>query len=337
MGRQKIALIGCGYWGKHFLRICGQHADVQLMGVFDSSAERMDELRQLHPTVHFYDSLEALLGDSEVEAVIIATGLSSHVAISKAALEAGKHVLCEKPLTEKAADSKMLGELADSKGLTLMVGHTFEFNDAVLYAQKVVQNDSLGKLYYLSFRRCGNGPIRTDADCIYDLATHDISIANLLLGSAPISVSATASKHIGSDMFDMADIKLVYPGGVVASINVSWIEVVKQREMKVVGSNGMLLFNDVVPAEKIRIYSKGEPHQATGGDFGDFQLSVANSEVFIPKIDYKEPLREELEHFMDAVRTGKAPKTDHVNATKVVQVLEAIELSIANNGAAVQL
>jgi len=330
--KKTIAIVGCGYWGKHFLRLCLQHRGIKLAGIYDSSAERVDELRQLHPDVHFFDTINELLETPSVEAVIVSTGLSSHYAIAQALLTAGKHVLCEKPLTLKASESAQLGALAQQHGVVLMVGHTFEYNSAVLYAKRAIGSGSLGKVHYLSFRRCGNGPIRTDADVVYDLATHDVSIANLLLGSVPHQVSATGQKILGNVNCDVANITLVYPEGPTVSINVSWLELVKQREMKVLGSNGMLLFNDVVPSEKIRLYHKVTPKMQTRGDFGDFQLSVSDHEVSIPQIVYKEPLSEELQHFLDCIAQAKQPNTGYQSAINVVKVLEAIEQSIALNG-----
>lgn len=330
--RKNVALVGCGYWGKHFLRLCLQHRGINLVGIYDNSVERVEELQHLHPDVHFFKSLDEIEQVSTVEAVIVSTGLSSHFAIAESLLKAGKHVLCEKPLTLTASESTQLGTLAQEQKLVLMVGHTFEYNSAVLYAKKAISNGSLGKVHYLSFRRCGNGPIRTDADVVYDLATHDISIANLLLGSVPHQVSATGQKIFGNRNCDVANITLVYPEGPTVSINVSWLELVKQREMKVLGSNGMLLFNDVVPSEKIRLYHKVTPKMQTRGDFGDFQLSVSDHEVSIPQIDYKEPLSEELQHFLDCIVQAKQPNTDYRSAVNVVKVLEAIDQSITLNG-----
>jgi predicted dehydrogenase len=330
--KKNVALVGCGYWGKHFLRLCLQHTGITLVGVYDSSPERVEELRKLHTDVQFYNELDQLLKDSAIEAVIVCTGLSSHFAIAQALLKAGKHVLCEKPLTITATESTQLGAMAQQQGVVLMVGHTFEYNSAVLFAKQAIENGSLGTVHYLSFRRCGNGPIRTDADVVYDLATHDISIANLLLGSVPHQVSATGQKIQGSKHCDAANITLVYPKGPSESINVSWLELVKQREMKVLGSNGMLLFNDVVPSEKIRLYHKVTPKMQTRGDFGDFQLSVSDHEITIPQIHYKEPLREELQHFLDCIAQTKQPNTGYQSAVNVVKVLEAIEQSIVLNG-----
>lgn len=339
MGIKKlhIALVGCGYWGKHFLRLCQQHPGVHLVGVYDRSALRRAELAQQHPDVYLFDSWETLLNAPSLDAAIVATGLSAHYAVTEALLKAGKHVLCEKPLTITAAESTQLGAIAKANKATLMVGHTFEFNSAVLYARQEINKGVLGSLYYLSFRRCGNGPIRDDADVVYDLATHDVSIANLLLGSVPHKVSAIGHKLIGTNQFDFANINLLYAGNVAVDICVSWVELVKQREMKAVGSQGMLLFNDVVPSEKIRIYRNVVPQTQTRGDFGDFQLSVSNSEVIIPQINYKEPLQEELQHFMDSIYQEVQPKTDYKNAANVVRVLEAVEKSIALNGQSVNV
>ncbi len=330
-------MVGCGYWGKHFLRLCLQLPQVRLKGVFDSSATRIEELQQLYPDVYFYPSIDDLLVDETVEAVVVATGLSSHYGICQSLLKAGKHVLCEKPLTLVAAESESLGLLADEQGLTLMVGHTFEYNSAVLYAKQAIEKGALGDLKYLSFRRCGNGPVRTDADVVYDLATHDVSIANLLLNGVPDSVNATGYKLLNGDQYDLANIDLIYPSGLSVNICVSWMELVKQREMKVIGSKGMLLFNDVVPSEKVRVYHTIAPTTQTRGDFGDFQLSVSNNDVTIPNIDYKEPLREELQHFIACIGNQLPPQTGWQNAANVVRVLEAIEESIARQGQSIKV
>ncbi len=339
MGGKKIsiALVGCGYWGKHFLRLCLQLPEVKFRGVFDLSDGRIDELKQLYPDVYFYTTLKDLLDDDAIEAVIVATGLSSHFEICSNLLKAGKHVLCEKPLTFTAKESEALGKLASDSGLTLMVGHTFEYNSAVLHAKQEAGKGALGELKYLSFRRCGNGPIRTDADVVYDLATHDVSIANFLLGDVPDSVNATGYKLLGANQYDLANIDLIYPSGISVNICVSWMELVKQREMKIIGSEGMLLFNDVVPSEKVRLYHTIAPTTQTRGDFGDFQLSVSNNKVTIPNIDYKEPLREELQHFIACASQHQRPRTDWLSAANVVRVLEAIEESIAQQGQSIKV
>lgn len=339
MGAKKIniALVGCGYWGKHFLRLCLQLPQLRLQGVYDSSPSRIDELQQLYPEVHFYTDFDSLVDDASIEAVIVATGLSSHYQICRNLLQAGKHVLCEKPLTFTAKESEALGAIADNKGLTLMVGHTFEYNSAVLYAKQSVDKGALGELKYLSFRRCGNGPVRVDADVVYDLATHDVSIANFLLNEVPDSVNATGYKLLGTDQYDLANIDLIYPSGLSVNICVSWMELVKQREMKIIGAKGMLLFNDVVPSEKIRLYHTIAPTTQTRGDFGDFQLSVSNNEVTIPNIDYKEPLREELTHFIACMGNQQSPRTGWQSAANVVRVLEAIEESIGKQGQSIKV
>lgn len=329
--------MGCGYWGKHFLRLCLQLPQLRLVGIFDSSPSRIDELQHLYPEVYFYKDFESLVSDSSIDAVIVATGLSSHYQICSNLLQAGKHVLCEKPLTFAARESEALGEIADNNGLTLMVGHTFEYNSAVLHAKQSVDNGALGDLKYLSFRRCGNGPVRIDADVVYDLATHDVSIANFILNEVPDSVNATGYKLLGTDQYDLANIDLIYPSGLSVNICVSWMELVKQREMKIIGSKGMLVFNDVVPSEKIRIYHTIAPTTQTRGDFGDFQLSVSNNEVTIPNIDYKEPLREELSHFIACVSNHQPPRTGWQSAANVVRVLQAIEESIGKQGQSIKV
>lgn len=332
-----FAVIGCGYWGPNFIRILHQMDNVVLKSVCDINPQQWRLHQTKHPAIHFTVNIQDIIDDPNIDAVVICTPVNTHFELSEKLLKAGKHVLCEKPLTHHLEDSKTLTVLAERTQQVLMVGHVFEYNSVIQYMKERLRNGSLGKLHYLQFTRMGLGPVRKDVSVLYDLASHDISLAISFIGHMPIAVTASGSWFIQENIEDVAFVQLEFPNKIMVSINVSWLDPIKQRLIKIVGEREMLLFNDVSISEKLRIVTTGKNYQTSTGDFGGFQLSVKDGEIIIPNIPHPEPLITEIEHFIHAINTNTSPLTNGEYACNVAKVLDAAQLSMKQNGLKVQL
>ncbi|MBS1625948.1 MAG: Gfo/Idh/MocA family oxidoreductase [Bacteroidetes bacterium] len=328
----KFALIGCGYWGANFLRILAGSPLVTLVSVCDTDAGRREAMQALYPHVTFTGDIADVTGDTEIHAAVICTPVETHLPLTEQLLRSGKHVLCEKPLTSTAQECLYLYDLAQQMQRCLMVGHVFEYNSVINYMQHMIAADQIGPLRYLQFTRMGLGPVRRDVSVVFDLAAHDVAIALSIAGTMPLSVMATGQSFQPSGLEDVAFIQLIFPRGVIASINVSWLDPIKQRLVKVVGRDKMLLFDDLSLGEKLKIVEMGQNYQDAKGDFGSFQLSVKDGQIIIPNLQYPESLLTELEHFAECIRTGAVPRTDGRYAYRVVRVLEAAQESIRHDG-----
>jgi predicted dehydrogenase len=272
-----------------------------------------------------YTSLAEAL--PHVDAVVVATPPASHVPLGLAAIRAGKHVLIEKPLATTAAGAEQLIEAAKDAGVTLMVGHTFEYNGAVWMLRELVQTQELGDLYYLDSARLNLGLYQPDVNVIFDLAPHDISIANHVLGSAPTSVRAWGSRHVDPVFEDVAFLRLGYDDiGVQAHIHVSWLDPRKVRLVTAVGSKKMAVYDDTNAEERIRVHDKAALPAGPGGG----RVGYHRGGVTSPVVACEEPLTVQARHFVECVRTGAQPRTDGANGLAVVQVIEAAQLSLAD-------
>jgi predicted dehydrogenase len=296
------------------------------------SAERRESIRQLYPSVELTDSLERVLADPEIEAVVVATSVGSHFEIARQCLLADKSVLVEKPLATSTAQAVELIKLARVSGRVLMVGHTFEYSAPVRRMREFIASGELGDIFYLSSVRANLGLFQRDVNVVWDLATHDISISLLLLGQMPEAVSCHGQSHWRGDLEDVALLVLHYPNKCIVFIHVSWLDPNKIRRTTVVGSRKMLVYDDTALQEKIRVYDKGVnvlPHYST---YGDFQLSYRYGDIYIPRVEEPEPLQLECEHFIECLRTSAKPITDGLNGLRVVSVLEAAQSSIKEKG-----
>jgi len=327
MNKLKLGLIGLGYWGSNYLRILMQLDDVELKYVCDKEFTRFPKSSTFFPT----DDLTELVEDTELDAVIIATPASTHYEITKMMLQSGKHVLTEKPLTTSFKQTLELRELSKTLGKTLMVGHIYCFNPAVNYIREMLVNSKLGSLQYGIGLRLGLGPIRTDADCVWDLATHDIAILDYLLGKTPICVSANALSflQVREGIYDYASIQLKYADNFQFSLIVSWYAAEKIRLWYLVGSTKMLKFDDVNKSTPIAIYDKAVDQNVN--------FTYKEGDILLPYMPQKEPLLLEVQHFIETVKTGKEPLTNADQAVNVIKVIEAIEKSIRNGGVLVNL
>ncbi|HNS40730.1 MAG TPA: Gfo/Idh/MocA family oxidoreductase, partial [Promineifilum sp.] len=244
--RLRTALVGCGYWGRNYLRLLGELSSVELVGVAESEPRRRQELAAANPSIAVASSLEELIaGNGRIDAVVVATEATAHEPVIRAALEAGCHVLAEKPLTLKASAGEELCRLAESRGAILMVGHTFLFNTAVWRLRELIQESRVGRIYYLHASRTHLGPIREDVDAIWDLAAHDISMFDYLVGARPSTVSAVAADYLRPGRHDVAFITLQYPGGVLGHVQISWLDANKERRLAIVGERCRIVFDDL--------------------------------------------------------------------------------------------
>jgi predicted dehydrogenase len=304
--------------------------------VVDRDRARLDQVAARFPRVKVTSDFESVLADPEVDAVVIATPTSTHYGLVKAALEAGKDVLVEKPITTRFDQAEELIAIADAQKRILMVGHVFLFNGAVQRIQKLIEAKDLGRVYYVSMVRTNLGPIRMDVNASWDLVSHDVSIVNYWLGSEPTSVSAIGGNWINPGVHDAVFATLRYPNDVLVNVHASWLNPRKARDITVAGDKRMLTFDDMNLLEPVRIYDKQVTDKTTQPGFIDsfasFRASVREGDITIPKISSGEPLKAECDHFLDCVRTRKRPLVSGREAASVVRTLEAIDRSMAASG-----
>lgn len=333
----QFGLIGYGHWGPNYARLLQASADCELLVCIDRAPERQAAAQALYPALSTGNEVSLALENPDIQAVIIATPALSHVELVSQALQAGKHVLCEKPLALTAADCLQLQALAILKQRVLMVGHTFLFNSGIQYLKNYLQSGELGQLYYAYAVRSNLGPIRHDVNAVADLASHDISIFNYLLDDLPLEVSARGQSFLQPGIEDLAFMTLQYPEQVLAHAHVSWLSPVKVRQLTLVGSKKMLLWDDMNLFEPIRIYDVGVLQEPYYQDFGQYQLLPKQGDTFIPRLRLKEPLAEVLQAFLQAVHSGQNPQSDAYFAAGVAQVLAATQASMQQGGQAVSL
>jgi predicted dehydrogenase len=333
-----VALVGYGYWGPNLLRNYMELPQATVKWVCDQRPEALRKVGTRYSSVALTADLDEVLADDSVDAVLIATPISTHFPLAKAALDAGKHVFVEKPMTADTVEARQLVELAASRGLTLMVGHTFVFSPPVQRVKEIIESGELGEVYFLTTQRVNLGLHQKDVSVIWDLAPHDLSILYHWLGEAPSCVSVTGRGCVVPRIPDVAFMNLRFPSGVVAEIQASWLSPVKLRRTIVVGSKKMLIYDDTENVEKVKVFDHGVNFKDPE-DFGEFQLSYRTGDIVAPKISGIEPLWLEAQHFVHCVRSGEVPLTDGWAGLRVVAALEAAQVSLDSGGVqtAVQL
>ncbi len=334
-----ITVIGCGHWGPNHIRNFSMLKNCRVVAAVDLQEERLTYITDLYPNIRVEQDYRLFLDDPDVHAFVVATPTNSHYEIVREALLAGKHVLCEKPLCETSSEAQELLRLADSNKLVLMVGHVFLFNAGILKIKELINAGDLGELHYLSATRTNLGPIRTDVNAAYDLAAHDISIFNWLLGHEPDLVSAVGASFLQKGKEDVVFISMRYPQNVAASIQASWLNPKKVRQITVVGKKSMLTWDDLDIQSPIAVYDKGVNLSQEYSDFGEFlRISMWDGDVRLPKVRIEEPLKIQNRHFLDVVFNGyTGEKSGGKFALGVVKVLEAIDKSIKKDGSPVKI
>jgi predicted dehydrogenase len=327
----KVALVGVGYWGSKLLRNLVDQLGARRVVAVDSDPHRLVHVRGRYPSIACHATLRGALADPDVGAVVIASPISEHADQAGLALNAGCHVLVEKPLTTCAEQAVALADLASRRELVLMVGHTFLFSSRVEWIRRRLATVGIGRLHYLMSSRLNLGPHRSDASVIWDLAPHDFSIILHLLGETPASVQTNARSVVRAGVADVAFIELTFPSGVIASVAVSWLAPRKVRNMVIVGDKSMIIYDDIEPDEPVKVYDKGIESEASA-DFGTHQLTYRYGDTIAPHIAVREPLAEQLTHFLRCVESGEQPLSDGWFGTRVVATLEAADRSWREHG-----
>lgn len=335
--RIKVGVVGCGYWGPNLVRNFRSLPDCNLKMVCDVSEARLSYLKKLYPGVHGTTDYHHLLNGADLDAMVIATAVHVHFPLAKASLLAGKHTFIEKPMAASSAECEELIEIARKKGLVLMVGHTFLYSPAVRKIKEIVDQGDIGEIRYLCARRLNLGLFQRDINVTWDLAPHDVSIALYIMGEQPVNVNCRGSAHITPGVEDVATMCLGFKKQQTAIIHSSWLDPRKIREMTIVGSNRMIVYDDLAPLEKIRIFDarvERPPHYDT---FAEFHYAYHYGDVYTPYVKQEEPLKMECQHFLDCIQQGKAPMTDGQQGVELVRILEAASESLKRGGAQVDI
>lgn len=340
-----VAVVGAGYWGPNIIRNLQENPDCELVAVCDKDESKLSLIgKRFKNKLNLVSDFTTLLADPSLDAVAIVTDINSHYPLAKMALEAGKHVFVEKPLATTAEECQALGDLAKRQGKTLMVGHTFIYNPAVRKLKDIVESGALGELYYMHAQRLNLGRIQTTLNALWSLAVHDIAIALYIFGERPIWVRAWGTDFITPGVEDVTFVNMAFPSGRLANIHTSWLDPEKKRQVTLVGSKKMVVYDDVSLDRKLTIYDKGiekvlnDTPTTEYKDFSEFQLLTRSGDVSIPHLNFTEPLKLEMQHFMDCVQ-GKIdhPITDWTAGHDVVKVLEAAQRSLNHAGIPVEM
>jgi predicted dehydrogenase len=332
-----LGVIGCGYWGTNLVRNFAALPEARLRALADLSPERRDIMAARYPDAAVMDDHRRLLSRSDIQAVAICTPPATHRFLAVEALAAGKHVLVEKPLATSVADADAMIAAASAAGRILMVGHTFVYNPAVELLASLVRDGALGRIYYLRATRVNLGLFQRDVNVLWDLAPHDLSILETVLGQNPERIRAWGQAFVHPDQVDVASLNLGYAGGLTALTHVSWLDPCKIRRVTVVGDQKMAVYDDLEPLDKIKIYDRGVERPPYAESFGEFQLSYRYGDVHAPRLRWTEPLRRECAHFIACARDGAPPRSDGPSGRRVVALLEAADRSLASGGAEIAM
>jgi len=333
----KVGVVGCGYWGPNLIRNFRSLPDCHLKAMCDKQEHRIAHLKSLYPEVHAATDYADMLNGVDVDAVIIATAVTSHFPLAKASLLAGKHTFIEKPMAASSEHCEELIDLAKKNGLVLMAAHTFLYSPVVRKIKEIVEQGDIGEIRYICARRLNLGLFQKDINVAWDLAPHDISIIQHILGEQPTTVNCRGSAHITPGVEDVTTMCLNYPRQRTAIIHSSWLDPRKVREMTIVGSKRMIVYDDCAPLEKIRVYDsrvERPPHYNT---FAEFHYAYHYGDIYSPFVKQEEPLKTECQHFLDCINHGKTPLTDGNKGMELVRILEASSESLKLDGAPVHL
>lgn len=323
----KIAVVGAGYWGPNLVRNLIGHPKVDEVVVCDRDRVRLETIRARFPQVELTSDLDAVLGDPKIAAVAVATPISTHGSLGARVLEAKKHLFMEKPLAGSSDEAQRLIDLAKKNGSVLMVGHTFEYSPPVLRTKQLIESGELGRIFFISMSRVNLGLHQRDVSVIWDLVPHDFSILFHWLHETPMRYAAIGRACVQSGIPDVAFIHLQFPSGVVANLEVAWLAPSKLRRTAIVGQRKMLVYDDNENIEKVKIYDQGVDFRDPE-TFGEYQLSYRAGDIVSPRLPSTEPLKSEMEHFVECIETGKTPRTDGASGLRVVRALECAERAL---------
>jgi predicted dehydrogenase len=326
----KFGVIGYGYWGPNVVRNFYNAPNATVTAVADLSPKSLDRVRSVYPSMKVTTNVDEILTDPGIDAVCIVTPISQHFPLAKKALENGKHVFVEKPFTASVAEAEELIELAECKNLTIMVDHTFLFTGAVRKIRELIDNGTLGRLYYYDSTRVNLGIFQHDANVVWDLAPHDLSIIDYLIPDSPEAAVATGEKHVNGEE-DMAFITMYFPGKVIAHLNINWLSPVKVRTTLIGGEKRMLVWNDLEADEKIRVYDKGIERSGGSAPY-DVRVIYRTGDLWVPRVEQVEALSLEARYFVECIYNNETPFNDGHSGLRVVQMIEAINQSMSQKG-----
>jgi predicted dehydrogenase len=333
MRKIRVGLIGYGYWGPNIARVLEEFPNVELSYCADLLESSLQQVKNKYPHIQTTQNYKTILQDKEITAVFIVTPTKTHFQLAKDALLAKKHVFIEKPITYETKHCKELIKLAKKNNLILSVGHIFLFNPAVNFIKKEIDKGTLGTIRYLHFQRRNLGPVRKDVNVLWDLAPHDISMLLYFIKQKPLSVIAVGQSFLQNNVEDVVAATVKFKNKIMANFTYSWIEPIKIRDITIVGDKKMLSFNDVNVGEKIKIFDKNARiiEETRDVSFGEYQIALHSGDVYIPSIENKEPLKEELNYFFDCIQRKKTPLNDGQNGLEVIQIIEALQKSLDTN------
>lgn len=327
----RIGVIGCGYWGPNIIRNFSFVEDTKVVAVCDKKQEALNRIKKIYPDVQCTTDENDIINSPEIDCVAVVTPVSTHYPLSKKALENGKHLFVEKPITAKSTEAEELINLAESKKLIIMVDHTFLFTGAVRKMKEIIDKGELGTIYYYDSTRINLGLFQHDVNVIWDLAPHDFSIMNYLIKDKPSAIVACGQCNIDDyDKENLAYITVFFNSNMIAHFNVNWLSPIKVRNTIIGGEKKMLLWDDMLTDEKIRVYDKGIEVKSVEGIY-DLLVSYRSSDMWSPKVDQTEALSLECKYFIDCIKNGKKPFNDGETGMQVVKMLEACDLSIKNS------
>ncbi len=332
-----VAVVGCGYWGPNLIRNFNSLSDCKVKIICDTDEKRLSYLANLYPGMKTITNFNDLIGDDEIDAIAIATPVFLHFELAQKSLSAKKHTFIEKPMASSVKECEELIQTAEKNSVTLMVGHTFIYTSAVRKIKEIVSDGEIGEIFYISSRRLNLGLFQKDINVAWDLAPHDISIILYMMGEPPVAVNCQGKSHVNKGIEDVTIMSLDFSNGGFATIQSSWLDPNKVREMIIVGSKRMIVYDDNQPLEKIKIYDKrveAPPHYDT---FAEFHYSYHYGDMYSPFLKQEEPLKVECQQFLDSINTGKKPETSGLDGLRVVQILEASSESLKKGGARVEI
>jgi predicted dehydrogenase len=332
-----IGILGYGYWGPNLLRNFAETPGVTVAAVADLDSKKLELVQRRYPAVKTTQRFQDLLQDPGIDAVAIATPVGTHFDLGMAVLKAGKHLWVEKPMTETLAQAAKLIDEADRRKLTVFVDHTFIYTGAVRRMGQLMKSGDLGRVYYYDSIRVNLGLFQRDVNVISDLAVHDFSILDYLLGEHPVAVSASGTNHFPGTPENLAYITLFYDSGTIAHTNVSWLAPVKVRQILVGGSKRMIMYDDLEPSEKVKIYDKGVSFTENPQQIYEMRVGYRTGDMWAPKLDATEALRLGGEHFVDCLQHGTVPQTDGQLGMRVVELIEAATKSMRRRGETIQI
>jgi len=333
----KFGVIGYGYWGPNLVRNIFEVAGTQVVAVSDMREDRLRQVKNRYPSVETTTDYRQLLDNPEIDAIAIATPVSTHFDLALQALQSGKHVMVEKPMTSSSEQALRLIDEAARRKLTLMVDHTFVYTGAVRKIKEMVSSGKLGDIYYYDSTRINLGLFQRDVDVIWDLAVHDLAIMDYVLPSSPCAVAATGINHVSGGTENLAYITMFFEENVIAHVNVNWLSPVKVRRTLIGGSKQMIVYDDMEPSEKVKIYDKGITVNGTPDSIYKALVGYRSGDMFAPQLDVSEALKVEIQHFAECIATGAEPLTGGEAGLRVVRILESASLSMKQRGKLVDL